>query len=169
MIVITLHHRLRSYLLLVLCLFLAGQAGAGDAGADSEQAASVDSTRRDFAVLIGGLAGDTMTGGAGADVFRFLDGDMRAGRANADVITDFSQTEGDRISLNLVDADTTVAGDQRFDWIGTDAFSGTAGELRYVQEGGSTYLEGDVNGDGVLDFTIVLNGLIDLTSADIAL
>lgn len=54
---ITLHHRLRSYLLLVLCLFLAGQAGAGDMGGGSEQAAPVDSTRRDFSVLTGGLAG----------------------------------------------------------------------------------------------------------------
>ena len=42
-------------------------------------------------------------------------------------------------------------------------FSGAEGELRYSHPNGvSTRVEGDVNGDGVADFVILLTGNIDL-------
>ncbi|MGE5952313.1 MAG: hypothetical protein ACM308_01640 [Qipengyuania vulgaris] len=34
---------------------------------------------------------------------------------------------------------------------------------------GNTYLAGDVNGDGVVDFQTRLDGLVDLTMADLVL
>ncbi|MDO5693899.1 MAG: VWA domain-containing protein, partial [Pseudomonadota bacterium] len=46
--------------------------------------------------LWGQAGNDTLTGGAGADVFKFA----LAGPTNADVITDFNSTEGDKIHLD---------------------------------------------------------------------
>ncbi len=114
----------------------------------------------------GGLGKDTLTGGGGADAFKFRDGDTASGRFGADLITDFDQAEGDEIRLSLVDADTTLDGNQRFTWVADGAFTGVAGQLRYVQANGMTYVEGDTNGDSIADIVIALNGLIDLTTAD---
>ena len=49
------------------------------------------------------------------------------------------------------------------------AFSSTAGELRYAQVAGSTYVYGDTDGDGVADVVLALAGTIDLTAADFVL
>jgi len=112
---------------------------------------------------------DSLNGGLGADSFIFAQGDSAAAAATADVITDFSQTERDRIDLSLMDASTKVAGNQAFTFVGTAAFSKVAGQLRYGQTGGDTYVQGDTNGDGTPDFWIKLNGLTTLKSADFVL
>jgi hypothetical protein len=62
-----------------------------------------------------------------------------------------------------------LAGDQAFTFIGDSAFSGVAGELRYGQAAGSTYVYGDTDGDGVADVVLALTGTIDLTVADLVL
>ena len=49
--------------------------------------------------------------------------------------------EGDHIDLSRIDADVYAAGNQAFTFIGTAAFSGTPGEVRYYQAGGNTYLQ----------------------------
>ena len=100
-------------------------------------------------VLDGHLGDDIYTGGAGADEFRVsqIGGNEK--------ITDF--TSGvDKIRLSEIDADSGVAGNQAFTFIGNAAFSNTAGQLRTYSQGGDNYLAGDVNGDGVADFTINL-------------
>ncbi len=61
-------------------------------------------------LLDGGVGKDTLTGGAERDVFQFRDGDMGASRPLADLITDFSQADHEKIQLNLVDADTATRG-----------------------------------------------------------
>jgi hypothetical protein len=48
--------------------------------------------------------------------------------------------------------------------IGTDAFSSTAGELRYDFQGGDCYLQVDTNGDAVSDYMIRLVGVTTLDS-----
>ncbi len=113
----------------------------------------------------GGAGKDTMTGGADKDTFefRFLT-DFNATRATADVITDFDRAAGEKIQINLIDANTNTPGDDDFEWIAGNSFSGTAGELRFQQVGSSTFVEGDVNGDGSADLVIKLNGLVALTS-----
>ncbi len=120
-------------------------------------------------LLDGGVGKDTMTGGAARDVFQFRDGDFGATRALADVITDFSHADAEKIHLQLVDANTITAGNQTFAFIGAGAFTGVAGQLHYAQAGGSTYVEGDTNGDGVADFVIALTGTINLVASDFVL
>jgi Ca2+-binding RTX toxin-like protein len=117
--------------------------------------------------LEGGAGQDRMYGGLGADSFVFDDGHFGgATAASADQVHDFGDAEGDRVRLDLVDANTGLAGDQAFTLIGTSAFSNTAGELRYEQISGNTYVQGDWDGDGAADFWIRLDGLHTLASDD---
>jgi Ca2+-binding RTX toxin-like protein len=119
--------------------------------------------------LIGGTGTDTMTGGSGSDTFVFANGDFGgATAATADEIVDFTGGQ-DKIDLSAVDANTLVGGDQAFAFIGTAAFSDTAGELRYEQISGATYLTGDTNGDGIADFMIKVDGNHLFTGADFGL
>lgn len=108
---------------------------------------------------------DTLIGGGGADTFLFTAlSDSTAG--NRDVITDFSQAQGDLISLSAIDANSLIAGDQAFSFIGRNAFSHVAGQLNYAFQNGDTLISGDVDGDGVADFVIQLNGRISLHAND---
>jgi Ca2+-binding RTX toxin-like protein len=121
--------------------------------------------------LIGGLGKDRLFGGSGNDFFRFDNiGQSGVGASKRDVIFDFSQADLDKIFLSFIDADTTTAGDQGFDLIdfqgGFASFTNVAGQLRYIYSGGSTIVEGDVNGDAKADFQIELIGHYVLTDAD---
>ncbi|HMC92055.1 MAG TPA: RTX toxin, partial [Allosphingosinicella sp.] len=58
--------------------------------------------------------------------------------------------------LHLIDADTTTAGDQAFSFIGANAFGNHAGELRAEFANGVWTVQGDVDGDGNADFTILV-------------
>ncbi|WP_395676476.1 hypothetical protein [Inquilinus sp.] len=140
-----------------LGLTLAGGAGddglTGGAGAD---------------ILRGDAGRDLLVGGGGADRFVFATGDTGLG-GSGDRIGDFSHAQGDRIDLSAIDANMAVVGDQAFTFIGAGAFTGVAGQLRAVSGGGLTALHGDVNGDGVADFTVGLTGTIVLVAADMVL
>jgi serralysin len=106
----------------------------------------------------GGAGQDTLTGGGGDDTFYFQ-AIGHTSKAAPDLITDFGA--GDRIDLSAIDANTLVAGDQEFSFVGTAAFTKVAGELRYEIVSGQTLIQGDVNGDGKHDFQIVLgNGYV---------
>ncbi len=65
--------------------------------------------------------------------------------------------------MRAIDADTTKAGDQKFEWIGTKEFSGrgVGGELRYFYDNDprvtGTVIQGDVTGDGRADFEIEIS------------
>lgn len=103
----------------------------------------------------GGAGADLMNGGAGSDVFIF---DTLADIDYNDVIKDFSTAQGDKIDLRAIDANTKVAGDQAFTYLGTHAFTGIAGELHMVRETGNIWhVEGDTNGDGMADFSFTIN------------
>ena len=92
----------------------------------------------------------------GADVFEFQNLDFGgATAATADRIVDFDAT--DKIDLAGVDAITGGA-DNAFVFIGAGAFTGAAGQLRYQYVNGSTAVQGDMNGDKVADFWIMLDG-----------
>jgi VCBS repeat-containing protein len=107
--------------------------------------------------IYGGGAGDLMTGGAGIDNFRYDSITDSNGLTNAtrDRITNFVSGT-DKIDLSRIDAITGGA-DDAFSFIGSSAFSNTAGQLRYTDSGGGIFIvEGDVNGDGIADFTLSL-------------
>lgn len=115
--------------------------------------------------LHGDGGADTLIGGGGRDTFVFLalhDGTPGAERCR---IADFVQGQ-DHILLSPIQAVRGAATDQSFAWIGTDGFSGKAGELHQVDLGGSTLIEGDVDGDRVADLQIELKGGHQLTAAD---
>ena len=126
-------------------------------------------------ILTGGLGKDRMTGGAGADVFDFnAPGESGKAAATRDVIADFKHLT-DRIDLKDIDANTKLAADQAFKFIGLQAFHHLAGELHYfkVDNPGTvkdmTIIEGDRNGDGIADFQIELLHLVNLTKVDFVL
>lgn len=115
--------------------------------------------------LVGGVGGDMLTGGLGADKFRF-DTVTDTVVGDGDLVTDFNAAQGDNIDIAYIDADTIITGSQAFTFVGTDAFSGAAGEVRYDDVGGYTHIYGDVNSDMVADFEVVLQGSHALMSAN---
>jgi hypothetical protein len=84
---------------------------------------------------------------------------------NRDVISAFSQAEGDRIDLAAIDANSRLSGDQAFFFIGSASFGRIAGQLRFA--GG--VLQADVNGDAQADMEIAVQGVSSLLAADFIL
>jgi Ca2+-binding RTX toxin-like protein len=121
----------------------------------------------DTDVLWGGLGRDSLTGGSGRDVFDFNDIAETAVGAERDTILDF-QNRYDRIDLKGIDANTLKKGDQSFSWLGTGEFTSKAGQLHYVVTNDGSLVQGDVNGDGVADFEILVK-VATLSSHDFVL
>jgi serralysin len=143
-----------------------GQANdglAGNAGANALQGWNGSD------VLVGAGGTDTLTGGAGADRFFYSATTDSVVGVTADLITDFSHAQVDRIDLSTIDANTGVAGNQAFTFVGAGPYTGVAGQLLYGHSGGNTIIGGDVNGDGTSDFHIRLTGVIALVAADFVL
>ena len=112
--------------------------------------------------LIGGLGQDTLTGGRGRDVFVFDDKETGSSKSKADTITDFKGKEGDRIDLKLIDADTKKKGDQKFSFIGKEAFT-KAGQVRYEKTKKETFVYLNTDNDKAAEAVIKLKGAIDLS------
>ncbi|MBP1859666.1 calcium-binding protein [Rhizobium herbae] len=114
--------------------------------------------------LHGGNGADQLAGGTGADSFIYMHLSESGGSsATRDTILDFSGTAGDRIDLRTIDASTKTAGDQAFSFLGTAAFTGKAGELRYDKTSSNTYIYADINGDEKADFSIRLDDAVTLS------
>ena len=71
-------------------------------------------------------------------------------------LRNFTRTNGERIDLSVIDADSIRNGNQSFSFIGSNPFSNVKGQLRVQQSGAHAIVSGDVNGNGVADFEIVL-------------
>jgi Ca2+-binding RTX toxin-like protein len=116
--------------------------------------------------IFGGRGADVLSGGAANDIFAA--GDIGTTPETADRITDFGYG-ADLIDLSGLDADVTKGGDQAFTFIGTRAFSGDAGELRYQVVGNTTWLAADVDGDKVADGYLALDGIHQVLPGDLIL
>lgn len=119
--------------------------------------------------LLGDGARDVLHGGAGRDTFEFNDR-SESGRASSsrDHVADFRHGS-DRIDVRTIDANVTAAGNQSFHWIGNADFNGVAGELHDRKAGPNLIVEGDMNGDGRADFSILVHGTGVLTKGDFVL
>lgn len=117
-------------------------------------------------VLVGGLGADGLSSGPGADIIR-IDRLVESLPGQEDTILDF--TSRDRIDLSRIDADLTAAGNQAFHFIGTVAFSGAAGELRYEVRGDDLLVSADADGDRVADLAVKVLDLTQLAEADFIL
>lgn len=109
--------------------------------------------------LVGGAGADLLSGGGGKDVFVFAAlTDSTVKTSGRDTILDFNGKAGDRIDLSGIDANGKASGNQAFAFIGSEQFSGKAGELRYEKASSDTFIYGDVDGDGNADFAIQVAG-----------
>jgi Ca2+-binding RTX toxin-like protein len=138
---------------------LSGGKGAdvlnGGNGADILKGGRGDDT------LSGGSGADEIKGGMGDDIFRFkLNSDSRAGKA--DTITGFEgagSKGGDIIDISRL-------GD-KFQWIGTDDFSGgTRDQARFEYRGSNTVIQINTGGDPDAEAQIRIAGGHDFTAQD---
>ena len=114
---------------------------------------------------------DVVRGESGADIFVFdalADSRMSALRSDGkkiapDLLADFVSGE-DKIDLSVIDAIAATAANDAFTFIGTNAFSGVAGELRIEIRDGASHLFLDVDGDRMGDLEIVSASLNILAS-----
>jgi serralysin len=113
--------------------------------------------------LVAGTGGNSLTGGGGRDVFVFDFGSSTT--ASRDIVTDFS-TGTDRFDLSSIDANNVTIGDQTFASLGTNP---AANSLWWLAAGTDLILRGDVDGNLVADFEVLLKNLTGLSTADIIL
>ena len=108
--------------------------------------------------IIGGGGADSVYGGTAADVFVYAKaGDSGLGALH-DIIGGFVSGQ-DRLDLSA------IAAAQHF--IGAALFGHSAGAVRF--DGPTHLLQGDVNGDGVADYEILLDQLTALDASDLIL
>jgi D-alanyl-D-alanine carboxypeptidase len=115
-------------------------------------------------VLTGGLGADTLRGGAGADTFVFRDA-AHSPIFAGDVIRDF-QTGVDDIDLSAMTPDTESGA---FIWLGANAFTGTSGEVRLLENAKGTYVRVDMDGDALSDMGFLLQDAHGVTASDFLL
>lgn len=115
-------------------------------------------------LLVGGPGADSFDGGPGNDTYNVGNWESGVG-VDADNISNF-EVDADILDLSGWDADTTAFGNQAFTYIASNPFTGVRGQLRSQTDGSQTWVEGDVNGDAVADFQVIMFGNIPLTSSD---
>lgn len=136
----------------------------GDAGANTLRGLDGDDQ------LVGRGGVDQLYGGAGADRFVYSSiADSSAGPGNRDLIRDLSRAQGDVIDLSRIDAAPGIAGDQPFSFLGTNAFTGDAGQIRYITAASYRVVEVDLNGDRLADMQIQIQGAGGLIASDFIL
>ena len=142
-----IYHQLQSA---VENLVLAGTAAISGLGNELGNEMTGNSANN---TLTGALGADRLTGGGGLDVFAYRS-TAESTTAVRDEILDF--TAGDKIDLRGIDASRlSSTNNEAFTFIGSNAFGGTAGELRAWEDpSGKWFVEADTNGDKAADLVI---------------
>lgn len=131
--------------------------GNGNTNATGNDGANVLTGGSGSNTLTGRGGADILSGGSGADTFRFLSaGDSRAA-TGIDTILDFNFTEGDRINVHNVDANTQDSGNQDFNSLidGNASFTGAC-QYRFVAGPGLFWVEFNTDTDAEPEFAIAL-------------
>ncbi|QIL01965.1 hypothetical protein G7078_03620 [Sphingomonas sinipercae] len=116
--------------------------------------------------ITGNNVANVLRGNGGNDDYYFYTVDQSKVGA-ADTILDFNS--GDRLNFSAIDANTNTTANDAFTFLGTGAFTGQAGQLRYAQIGSDVHLYADVNGDGVADMEVILLGKTGILPPDLIL
>ena len=156
---------------------LAGSAATeslfGDYHANRLDAKGGDDTIRAGAgddLIWGGSGFDQLWGEAGADTFVYgtvSDSVFKVGAF--DILRDFDPTEGDRIDLAEIDANTRKAGNQKFKFDADgDGRAGT-GQLSFRISDGQTYVYGNTDKDKKAEFHVVIDWELDISASDFIL
>jgi Ca2+-binding RTX toxin-like protein len=107
--------------------------------------------------LISGSGADTLTGGSGADTFRFEAISMSRAANGIDTIMDFSFAAGDRIDVSLIDANTSLANDQAFtSLIAEGATFNAAGQIRLTTIAGGYQIDLNTNTNSAAEMSIIV-------------
>jgi serralysin len=113
----------------------------------------------------GGVGRDVATGGSGRDLYDFdRTGDSLPGSANRDVISDFAHNS-DKVDLTGIDANSAVAGNQAFVWLGGAPLTG-AGQVDFISSSGNTIIQASTDADSTPEFQIRLTGSVILSEGD---
>jgi serralysin len=121
--------------------------------------------------LNGGLGADNIAGGLNVDTIFFNSiADSGTTATPRDTIIGFVQggANADVFHVSNIDANTGVAGDQDFTFIGAAAFS-AAGQIRATSSGGVTVVEMNVTGASGAESTFAINGAFVLAVTDFTL
>jgi Ca2+-binding RTX toxin-like protein len=132
----------------------------GGDGADSLVSAAGADT------FSGGAGADTLTGGADADSFIYTAAtDSGVGAANRDLITDFSSSGGDVISLKAIAPLAT------WTFLSTKPYTGAGHEINFAIDAvnKTTLVSIDLDGNKAPDMEIALSGIVLLSPDDFGL
>lgn len=122
-------------------------------------------------LILGGADVDTLTGGSGFDTFVFPNrGDFTPTSGSArELITDFVHL-GDVSDLSDMDANSVIAGDQDFAFVGSAGFTASR-QVRSTTSGGLTTIRlcTDFAGEPAGFIALTLTGSLALTTSDFVL
>lgn len=141
--------------------------------------------------ILGGEGNDTLIGGPGADhlyagtlqdkqdqtdgdadiikYFQISDSTYDGGM---DTILEFEHAVGggdDRIDLSSIDANTSLGGNQTFQFVGSAGFSMFGGSVRVTTVGGNSVVMVNNDSDAIAEMVIIVDGVTGLTADDFIL
>ncbi len=95
-------------------------------------------------VLVGGSGADELLGGGGRDFFKYLN--VSDSTPTSRDTVDLHRGD-DVIDLSAIDANLNVAGNQAFEFIGAEPFSGSGGNGQVRYDAANNLIQAEINGD----------------------